>query len=71
MKKYKFRLSETNYVEFTQKDLDGFRNVEFTNDNGKGKIIPITRQFDKQNYQIIVPMEMIEEVEWSILEVLL
>ena len=65
MKKYKFRLSETNWIEFSQKDLDGFRNVEFTDDNGKGKIIPITRQFDKQNYQIIVPIEMIEEMKES------
>lgn len=61
--KYKFRLSETNYVEFTQKELDGFKTVDFIDDNSKGKIIPITRAFDKQNYQIIVPLEMIEEIK--------
>ena len=60
-KKYRFRFSETNYVEFTQKELDGFKNVDFIDDNTKGKIIPVTRAFDKQNYQIIVPLEMIEE----------
>ena len=60
-KKYKFRLSETNWVEFTQKDLDGFQNVNFIDDNGKGKIIPIKRQFDNSVYDIIVPLELLEE----------
>lgn len=62
-KKYKFKLSETNWVEFTQKELDGFKNVDFIDDNSKGKIIPVTRAFDKQNYQIIVPLDMIELLE--------
>lgn len=63
MKKYKFRLSETNWVEFTQKDLDGFKDVNFIDDNGKGKIIPIKRQYDGNVYDAIVPIELIEEVE--------
>lgn len=62
-KKYRFKLSETNWVEFTQKDFDRFKNVDFIDDNTKGKIIPVTRAFDKQNYQIIVPLEMIELLE--------
>lgn len=63
MKKYRFRLSETNFLEFTQKDLDGFKNVSFIDDNGKGKIIPVKRQFDGNVYDVIVPLELIEEVE--------
>lgn len=62
-KKYRFRLSETNFIKFTQKDLDGFRDVNFIDDNGKGKIIPIKRQFDGNVYDVIVPIELIEEVE--------
>lgn len=63
MKKYKFRLSETNWIEFTQKDLDGFKDVNFIDDNGKGKIIPIKRQYDGNGYDVIVPIELIEEIE--------
>lgn len=63
MKKYKFCLSETNWIEFTQKDLDGFKDVNFIDDNGKGKIIPIKRQYDGNVYDVIVPIELIEEVE--------
>lgn len=63
MKKYKFRLSETNWIEFTQKDLDEFKDVNFIDDNGKGKIIPIKRQYDGNVYDVIVPIELIEEVE--------
>lgn len=63
MSKYRFRLSETNFIEFTQKDLDGFRDVDFIDDNGKGKIIPIKRQYDGNVYDVIVPIELIEEVE--------
>lgn len=62
MKKYKFRLSESNWVEFTQKELDSFQNVDYLDTKGKGKIIPVTRTFDKQNYNLIVPIEMIEEI---------
>lgn len=63
MKKYKFRLSETNWVEFTQKELDSFKNVDFINDNSKGKIIPIKRQFDGSIFDVIVPLDLIEECE--------
>ena len=59
-KKYRFRLSETNYAEFTQKELDGFKNVYFIDDNSKGKIIPVKRTFDNLIFQIIAPLEMIE-----------
>lgn len=62
-KKYRFRLSETNFIEFTQKDLDGFRDVNFIDDNGKGKIIPVKRQYDGNVYDVIVPIELIEELE--------
>jgi hypothetical protein len=62
MKKYKFRLSETNWVEFTQKELDSFKDVCYIDDNTKGKIIPINRAFDNGLYQVIAPLEMIEEV---------
>ena len=61
MKKYKFRLSESNWIEFSQKEFDNFKNVQFTDDNSKGKIIPIKREFDGLCYQIIAPLEMIEE----------
>lgn len=63
MKKYKFWLSKTNWIEFTQKDLDSFKDVNFIDDNGKGKIIPIKRQYDGNVYDVIVPIELIEEVE--------
>lgn len=62
MKKYKFRLSESNWIEFTQEDFDKFQNVQFTDYDGKGKIIPVTRTFDKETYQIIVPLELIEDL---------
>jgi hypothetical protein len=62
-KKYKFRFSETNYVEFTQKDFDGFKNVDFIDDNTKGKVIPVTRAFDKQKFYVIAPLDMIELLE--------
>ena len=52
-KKYRFRLSETNWVEFTQKELDKFSNVDFIDEDGKGKIIPVKRAFDKQVYDVI------------------
>lgn len=63
MKKYKFRLSETNWVEFTQEDLDSFRDVDYIGENAKGKIIPVTRGLDGKHYDIIAPLEMIEEIE--------
>ena len=62
MKRYKFRMSETNWIEFTEKDLNEFQNVGYY-DGGKGKIIPVTRTFDKQNYKLLVPIEMIEEIK--------
>lgn len=61
MKKYKFRLSETNWIEFTQKDLDNAKTVNYVDDNSKGKILPIKRQFDGKIYDIIIPVELIEE----------
>ena len=63
MKKYKFRLSESNFITFGQKELDNFRNVQFIDDMGKGKIIPIKREFDGAVYDVIVPIELIEEQE--------
>lgn len=62
-KKYKFRLSETNFLQFTEENLKKFKDVTFVDDNGKGKIIPIKREFDGQVYDIIVPLELIEECE--------
>jgi hypothetical protein len=61
-KKYRFRFSETNWVEFTQKKLDSFDDVVYTDDNSKGKIIPIKR-FDYKVYKIIAPLDMIEPLE--------
>ena len=61
-KKYKFRLSENNWIEFSQKELNGFKNVQFIDDNGKGKIIPVKRMFDGNVYDLIVPIELIEEM---------
>lgn len=61
MKKYKFRMSETNFLMFTDKDLKNFKDVTFIDDNGKGKIIPVKRGFDGQVYDLIVPLELIEE----------
>jgi hypothetical protein len=61
-KKYRFRFSETNWVEFTQKKLDSFDNVVYTDDNSKGKIIPIKR-FDYKVFKVIAPLDMIELLE--------
>lgn len=62
-KKYKFRMSETNFLMFTDKELKNLRDVTFIDDNSKGKIIPVKRDFDGQVYNIIVPLELIEECE--------
>ena len=62
-KKYEFRMSETNFIRFTDKELKNFKDVTFVDDGGKGKIIPIKRDFDGQVYDIIVPLELIEECE--------
>lgn len=61
-KKYRFRFSETNWIEFTQKELDSFDNVFYTDDNSEGKIIPIKR-FDYKVYKVIAPLDMIELLE--------
>jgi len=61
-KKYRFRFSETNWVEFTQEKLDSFDDVVYTDDNSKGKIIPIKR-FDYKVFKIIAPLDMIELLE--------
>lgn len=63
MKKYKFRLSETNWIEFTQKDYDNAKEIRYYNDMSRGIIIPVKRQFDGNGYDIIVPIELIEECE--------
>ena len=63
MNKYRFRISETNYVEFTQEDLDKFRDVDYIGEDVKGKIIPVTRSLDGKHYDIIAPLEMIELIE--------
>lgn len=61
-KKYRFRFSETNYIEFTQEELDSFDNVFYADDNSKGKIIPIKR-FDSKGFKVITPLDMIELLE--------
>ena len=61
-KKYRFRFSETNWIEFTQKKLDSFDDVVYTDDNSKGKIIPIKR-FDYKVFKVIAPLDMIEPLE--------
>lgn len=62
-KKYKFRLSETNFLRFTDKELKNLKDVTYVNDGGKGKIIPVKRDFDGQVYDIIMPLELIEEAD--------
>jgi hypothetical protein len=62
-KKYKFRLTVNNWLQFTEKDLKNFKDVTFVDDGGKGKIIPVKRDYDGQVYDIIVPLELIEECE--------
>ena len=59
MKKYKFYLSETNYISFEEKDLNGFKDVEFTEDNSKGKLVHLQR-YDGKAFILIVPMDMLE-----------
>lgn len=61
--KYKFRMSETNWIQFTDKELESFRDVQYIDDNSKGKIIPVNRGFDNKTYHLLVPLEMIEEVK--------
>ena len=61
--KYKFRMSETNWIQFTQKELDNFKNVQFIDDNTMGKIIPVKREIDNKIYHLLVPLDMIEEIE--------
>ena len=58
-KKYKFRISETNFLQFTEENLKNFKNVTFID----GKIIPVKRDLDGQVYDIIVPLELIKECE--------
>ena len=62
-KKYRFRLSETNWVEFKQKNLDNFDNVVFADDNSKEKIIIPIKRFDNKEYKVIAPLDMIELLE--------
>ena len=59
---YRFYLSETNYIDFKEEELNSFKDVEFTDDNTtKGKLIYLTRD-DGKSYILIVPMDMLEEV---------
>ena len=62
-KKYKFRLNEQAFLEFNKENLDSFQDVKYTDDNSKGKIIPVKRDFDGKVYKIIVPLDLIEECE--------
>ena len=62
MTKYKFRLSKTSWMEFDQQDLETYQDVLIDNEI-KGKILIAKRSFDKKKYGLIVPMEMIEDVE--------
>ena len=61
--KYKFRLSETNWIEFTQEDYDNAKEVRYYNDMSKGKILSVRRQFDNETYYVIVPIQLIEEIK--------
>lgn len=64
MSKYRFQISEPSFIEFTKEEFENFEDVDFT-DGSKGKIIPVARQYDNKKYQLIVPLEMIEEIkEW-------
>lgn len=60
--KYKFRMSETNWIQFTDKELESFKNVQYIEDNSMGKVIPVKREFDNKIYHLLVPLDMIEEV---------
>lgn len=62
MKKYRFRLSETSWIELSQDELIGYQDVNLE-DNKKGKIIPITREFDKKRFGLVVPIELLEDNE--------
>ena len=57
--KYKFRLSETNYITITKEQLDNCKDVVYTDDGGKGKVLTVTR-YDGKNYQILAPLDMLE-----------
>jgi hypothetical protein len=61
MNKYRFYLSETNYIEFEENQLNDFKDVEFTDDNIKGKLVHLKR-YDGKTYLLIVPMDMLEIV---------
>ena len=59
MKKYKFNMSETNYIEFTEEEMNNFKNVDFTDDNTKGKLIHIKRN-DGKTFILLAPLDMFE-----------
>lgn len=62
MNKYRFYLSETNYIDFNEEELNSCKDVEFTDDNTtKGKLLHLKR-YDGKSYILIVPMDMLEEV---------
>lgn len=59
---YRFYLSETNYIDFKEEELNSFKDVEFTDDNTtKGKLLHLKR-YDGKAFILIVPMDMLEEV---------
>ena len=61
MKKYKFRFNDSTYIDFTEEKLKNAQNVDFIDDNSKGKLFYVNREDNKQ-YMIIIPLDMIEEV---------
>lgn len=61
MKEYKFRLSETSYILTNEEIIKNSTSVKFIDDDGFGKVITVKRDFDGKCYQIIVPLDMLEE----------
>jgi hypothetical protein len=62
MKKYKFHLSETSWIELSDKDLKHYQDANLQ-ENKKGKIIPVEREFDNKLYGLVIPLELLEECE--------
>ena len=56
---------ENTRTENVLKNADGecrwYKKEIIIDDGGKGKIIPIKREFDGNVYDVIVPIELIEE----------
>lgn len=64
MKKYKFCLSETSWIECTEEELNGCKPLILTDGNKdiKVTIFPIKR-YDGLTYYLIAPIEMFEEIK--------